>query len=78
MEKQQKQNSFLIMASWEDAIELLSDEEKGKFLIKLFHWHKGEFIKFETPMLEMLWKTIEPTLTINREKWLENLNRKKQ
>jgi hypothetical protein len=71
-----KQNSFLFMTSWEDSIKLLTDSEKGQFLTNLIHYHNGDklFIKLDTPMLKMFWMSIEPTLKVNREKYLNKIN----
>lgn len=71
-----KQNSFLFMTSWEDSIKLLTDYEKGQFLTNLIHYHKGDrlFVKLDTPMLKMFWMSIEPTLKVNREKYLHKID----
>ena len=71
-----KQNSFLIMSSWEDSINLLTDAEKAQFLRHLFQYHKGlgadTFL--DSPTLKIFWKSIEPTLQINREKFINRIN----
>jgi hypothetical protein len=74
-----KQNSFLFMTSWEDGIKLLSDSDKAKFIKLLFDYHNGKSIDMflESSLLKMFWSTVEPTLKLNREKYLKKINMQK-
>jgi hypothetical protein len=74
-----KQNSFLLMSSWEDGITLLSDSDKARFLKLLFDYHSGKSIDMflESPLLKMFWSTVEPTLKLNREKYFNKINNAK-
>lgn len=67
------------MSSWEDGINLLSDSDKATFLKLLFDYHNGKSIDMfmQSPLLKMLWSTVEPTLKLNREKYLNKINNSK-
>ena len=75
-----RQNSFLIMQGWEAAFELLSTAEIAEITMNLFLFNRGAMIPeihLTTPLTKMLWKNIEPTLIINREKYLNKINNAK-
>ncbi len=78
MEKQKwedyRQNSFLMMQSWEAAFELLSAEEIAEITMNLFRYNKGQKVILTTPLTKMMWKNIEPTLILNRQKYISRLN----
>jgi hypothetical protein len=69
-----RQNSFLMMQGWEAAFELLSAEEIAEITMNLFRFNRGEEVHLSTPLTKMMWKNIEPTLIINREKYLNKIN----
>ena len=69
-----RQSSFLIQQSWEAAFELLSTEEIAEITMNLFRWNKGEEFILTTPLTQMMWKNIEPTLRINRQKYINKIN----
>jgi hypothetical protein len=75
-----RQNSFLIMQGWEAAFELLSAEEIAEITMNLFLFNRGAMIPalhLTTPLTKMMWKNIEPTLIINREKYFNKINNAK-
>lgn len=69
-----RQSSFLILQSWEAAFELLSAEEIAEVTMNLFRWNRGASVILTTPLTKMMWKNIEPSLRINREKYINKIN----
>ena len=69
-----RQTSFLVMQSWEAAFELLSVEEIAEIVMNLFRFNKGQEAILTTQLTKMMWKNIEPTLIINREKYINKIN----
>lgn len=72
-----RQNSFLMMQGWEASFELLSSEEIAEITMNLFRFNRGEIVILTTPLTKMMWKNIEPTLIINREKYINKINNQK-
>ena len=62
------------MQSWEAAFELLSVEEIAEIVMNLFRFNKGQEAILTTQLTKMMWKNIEPTLIINREKYINKIN----
>jgi hypothetical protein len=72
-----RQTSFLVMQSWEAAFELLSSEEIAEIVMNLFRFNRGEEAILTTQLTKMMWKNIEPTLILNREKYINRINNSK-
>jgi hypothetical protein len=72
-----RQTSFLIMQSWEASFELLSSEEIAEIVMNLFRFNKGQKAILTTPLTKMMWKNIQPTLILNRQKYINKINNSK-
>jgi hypothetical protein len=61
--------SFLIYQSWKQSYDLLTDTEKLQFVENLFNYNIGEAVILNTPMLKMLWSSIEYNLNANTKRY---------
>ena len=70
--EKQSDFAFLMLKQWQEQIELLSNEQKGKLLTAIYEYQcfSNDFIT-DDGMLKMLWATIKQTFDYNNTKYEE-------
>lgn len=76
MEKNRK--SFMFYLEWENQLDLISDEEKIRFIYNLIRFHKGDEVDLKTTADKLLWNGVLPAIRINDEKYQNVIERNKK